>query len=252
MSKVKLDRIEGSSLRRMAEGFEAVRVAYVIGLGGDACGRLRQAVEAEGIPRVGQPHPTIENLVVQLVAVEPDGPHAAKVLIHYRSREVGGGSAGGGRVEVGSTLNQRLTETNLSGERITVAYTATGDDSDLQIQGTRVPALRPQTTLQFSRNESNNPARLARQFVGTVNQARIFDGDSQTWLCTAITGKSSDGAVSFDVTYEFQHNADGWQPQVSYIDPRTNRPPADLVLGVGLKEIAIYKQTDFRELGLTL
>jgi len=248
MAQVKIDKIEGSSLRRTAEGSEAQRIARVSGLSGGASDRLRAACDAPGIPSVGEPHPTIANLYVCSLVAVPDGAAAAIVTISYRSRsaEIGETPV----IQVGSSVVQTTTETDADGNRITVSYSASGDDVDLKTQGSRVSVLVPQTTLRFTRTEDASPLAKARTCVGTINKTEVFDSASGTWLCTAIAGRSLDGGATYEVTYEFQYNGRGWQPTVSYIDPQTNRPPPELTDGLGAKTVNVYLETEFKELGL--
>ena len=258
MAQVRLDRIEGSAYRLTADGIEADRVATVSGLSGHAADRLRAALAATGVPRVGDAHPTIANLYAQSLHVAPDGPTAAVVTIRYRSRAAEAGQAP--LVEVGSSVVQTTTDTDSAGARITVSYTPTGEAAELKTQGARLSILAPQTTLRFTRTEDARPLAKARTFVGTVNRTAVFDSAAGTWLCTAITGRSVDGPRSgggsgggggvYEVTYEFQYESQGWQPRATYIDPQTNRPPADVADGVGVKAVRIYAEQEFKELGL--
>jgi hypothetical protein len=243
MIKLKMDRTQGALLRQTSNGLEAQRTAYITGIT-----QLRQALEHANLPRVGQAHPDIEDLVARSITAKPDGPNAAIITIDYHNPA--GSNNDIPQVKVGSALRQQSTETDLSGNRITVAYSASGEDTDLSIQGARVAVLRPQTELTFSRLETTHPASTAKTYAGTVNRSNIFDGGPGTWLCTAISGNSDDGGQTFLVTYLFQYNAEGWQPIVSYTDPKTNRPPADLVGGVGIKRVTLYRDEEFKNMGL--
>jgi len=247
MPQLKLDPIEGTHLRRTSDGFEARRVAFVAGLSGSAADRLRQAMECQGVPRVGDAHPTIAGLHVSAVDAEPDGATGAKLTIHYRPRPAG--AAGSASIEVGSSLLQVTARTDREGNPITVAHSPTGKPADLQTQSAAVAMLVPQITLRFMRIEQAAPTAKAQRFVGTVNRSAVFDGAAGTWLCTGITGRSSDGGRTFEVCHAFQHKADGWQPTASFVDPRTNRVPVDAKQGVGVRTVKVYREMEFRELG---
>lgn len=248
MSKAKIDHVEGSSLTLTSEGYEAQRSARVSGLAGSAPDRLHAALKAHGMPRIGDPHPSIPDLRVVKVAVEPDSPTDATVKITYRSPQ--GSHAGRSTVEIGASVANTTVMEDMAGNRITVAYSPTGKAEDLRTQTTRVSRLAPQTTLQITRVELTSPLDKARRFIGGVNQTAVFDGPAGTWLCVAITGNSADGGNSYSVTYKFQFDPEGWQPTVAYIDPGTRQPPTDLVKGVGSKTVHIYPELEFKELGL--
>ncbi|HAI12223.1 MAG TPA: hypothetical protein DCM28_11000 [Phycisphaerales bacterium] len=242
MIKLKIDRTDGGSLRQTSKGLEAQRHAYVTGIK-----QLRDAIEHPDLPRVGHPHPQLTHLVVNSITAKPDGPNAANITITYHDPS---GNGDHPKVSIDTALRQHTTETDLDGNRITVSYSNTGEDVDMIAQGARVSVLRPQTQLTFTRLENAHPAKTAKTYAGTINRSSIFQGAPQTWLCTSIDATSDDGGNSFLVTYQFQYNASGWQPTVSYTDPKTNRPPADLVADVGIKQVELYRLEEFKNLGL--
>ncbi|MFG0249240.1 MAG: hypothetical protein ACF8OB_10165 [Phycisphaeraceae bacterium JB051] len=242
MIKIKFDRTEGALLRQTPTGLEAQRQAYITGIT-----HLQQALDHPDLPRIGQAHPDIHTLIARSITAQPDGPNAAVITILYHNP---GGHGDKPKVAIDTALRQELTETDVNGSRITLAYSQTGDDADMITQGARVAVLRPQTQMALTRMQTTHPAKTARQYAGTVNRTSIFEGQPGTWLCTSIDGESEDGGITFKVTYRFQYNASGWQPTVSYTNPKTNRPPADLVAGVGIKQVNLYRQEEFKNLGL--
>jgi len=243
MIKLKIDRTQGAQLRHTASGLEAQRVAYITGIQ-----NLKQALEHPDLPKIGQAHPDMHNLIIQSITAKHDGPNAANITLAYHNPS--GNNSDKPQVKVGSALRQQTTEIDLNGNRITVAYSCSGEDQDLVTQGARVPVLKPETELTFIRLETTHPATTAKKYAGTVNRSTIFEGPPGGWLCTAITGSSDDGGKTFIVTYLFQFNENGWQPTVSYIDPKTNRPPANLTAGIGTKQVQLYRDTEFKNLGL--
>ena len=70
--------------------------------------------------------------------------------------------------------------------------------------------------------------------------------DSETWLCTSISGITNDNGITYSVRYSFTYNENSWDKEVIYVDPRTGEPPADAEPFV----FKIYKKTDFNILGL--
>lgn len=255
MLQVKLDRVDGAELRRSVSGDQAVRIAQVSGLTGSGADRLRQALEAPGLPRLGDVHPTLSHLTLAEVAAEADGPDGAVLRLRYqatasRSVSVGGAPRQTGERRVGAALAQTSTDVDLTGQRIEVAYDPHGNRAQRLTQSASVTVLRPQLSFCFRRQERSDPAARARKYVGAVNSQPFQQCAAQTLLCVALTGQSSDGGRSYDVTYEFQYDAQGWQPRVSYTDPQTRRPPVDVLEGLGRKVVTVYPQIDFNELGL--
>lgn len=243
MIKFKIDQTDSAILRQTAQGLEAQRTASISGIT-----NLKEALEHPNLPHVGHRHPQLENLVVKDITAKHNGPDTATITINYHNPS--GSSSDKPQVKVGSALRSQTTETDLAGNRITVAYSASGNDKDLTTQGSRVSVLRSQTELSFARVESIHPALRAKKYAGTINRTTIFEGVPGTWLCTSISGKSDDGGLTFLTTYLFQYNESGWQPIISYTDPKTNRPPADLVAGIGIKVVTLYREEDFKNLGL--
>lgn len=248
MSKTKVDYIEGATLTVSSTGIEAQRVARVSGLRGPAADRLNEALQSAGMPHIGDPHPTIGGLFATTLSVKPNGSNDAIVTIRYQSRSATNGDAS--MMTVGSSVTQVSSNLDSTGNIISVSYSPTGSTTDLLTQTARVSRLTPQTTLQFTRTESASPLAKARRYVGAINQTTIFESAPGKWLCVGIDGKSSDGGASYQVTYAFQLNTEGWQPTVSYTDPSTRQTPLDLVEGVGTKRIKVYPEAEFKELGL--
>jgi len=242
---VKLDQMEGASTRRTLEGWEAQRTAYVSGLSGDYHQRMAQAISATGIPQLRQPHPAISSIFVTSIDAKPAGVDGAIVRIEY--------GTGSGKhlpspgdpamIEVGATLSQTSTHQTASGDPLEVSL---GDDSESPRQIARVTKFIPQVTVRYSRLELSSPGSKARQYVGKINSEEVFGSDAGTWMCTAITGRSNDGGETYEVTYDFQYNPEGWQPVVTYIDPTTGRPHPDAESVTA----QIYESIDFANLEL--
>jgi hypothetical protein len=242
---VKMDQIEGAAARRTLEGWEAQRVAYVSGLTGNFHQRMAQAIGAEGIPSLRQAHPSMTGIFVTTIDAQPAGVDGAMVRITYSSSNGQQLPAPGepAQIEVGATLCQTTTTQDIAGNPLTVTL---GDDEDAPTQIARVTRLAPQVTVRYSRLETSSPGSKARTFVGRINSTEVFGSEEGTWMCTAITGRSHDGGETYEVSYDFQYNPDGWQPAVVYLDPATGRPHPDAEPVVA----SIYEAVDFTDLEL--
>lgn len=245
MTQVKLDRIEGASARRTAEGWQVERTAYVSGLSGDSDQRMAQAITASGMPALRQAHPSIGGIFVTGLDATPAGPAAAVVRITYgppnssQLPEMGQPP----QIDVGATLSQVQTSRDASGSPLIVAL---GSGPEAQSQVAQVSRFVPQTTVRYSRLETGSPGDKARNYVGKVNATTFFASDPGTWMCTGITGRSHDGGTTYEVTYDFQYNPDGWQPVIQYIDPLTGRPHPD----ASPVTATVYASINFQNLGL--
>ncbi len=242
---VKLDQVDGAGARRTLDGWEAQRVAFVSGLTGSYHQRMAQAITASGIPQLRSSHPAISSIFVTSLDAKPAGVDGAIVRIDYGTGNSKQLPSPGepAQIEVGATLSQTSTHQDISGNPLEVALS---DDEDAPTQIARVTKLVPQVTVRYSRLEETSPGSKARQYVGKVNSGEVFSSDPGTWMCTAITGRSNDGGETYEVTYDFQYNPDGWQPHVVYIDPATGRPHPD----AESQTAQVYESIDFMNLEL--
>ena len=54
-----------------------------------------------------------------------------------------------------------------------------------------------------------------------------------------------DGVEKYRYQIEFQFNKDTWNPTAVFIDDRTQKPPPNLVEGIGYKTIEWHEAVDF-------
>jgi len=250
MSSVTWDILEQTRLQRDAAGDHPVRVAIVTGLSAvNAYERQTEAADALGLS-INDPHPEIATARLQRIDVEMVSHDTARCTLTYDHRDAADEASGGEEdsdIEVGASLVGEEVNTDINGNVMTVSYADHPDQSGL------VSRLRPEVTMNYTRRESSSPGAKARSYVGTVNDGGWkFDPGSaaRTWLCTGIVGRSADGGDSWQVTYSFQYNPDGWGARVIWMDPDTGRPPSDLVDGTGIKTYQIYEPKAFNGLGL--
>lgn len=152
-------------------------------------------------------------------------------------------------IEGGVMVEQKPTQIDRNDQQITVQNAAG------EVQGGEVTALRPRS--QETRRtsfQSAYPGVHARQYVGFVNEDQ-FNGDpAGQWLCAGIRfrlfNRDTSPHPTWEFDYEFWHSLDGWDPQVIYIDPATNKPPPGLVADIGYKTVELYTPAVFGNLGL--
>jgi len=260
----RIDVVEGGALNETQDGYEVVRVAWVEELSGRADERLYNAVRAAGVPRYGDPHPSIPHLrVVQRSAAFEGGNDRVVVTLTYRVPQANEappsdptGNTQPGIVRVGSTIQGAITQKDVYGEAIMVRHVFPDDHEEFPgrdiTQGADVELSIPQLVLTETRRESATPANTARAYVGKVNQFACFGGAARTWLCTRIEGTTNDRGASYEVTYEFQYNEQTWDAVVVFRDPNTQRPVDEPVDGEGIKTVQVYSVANFAALGLSL
>jgi hypothetical protein len=89
---------------------------------------------------------------------------------------------------------------------------------------------------------TNNPAALSYAIVASINVNRWQGQPPLTWICSECRWEVNDpsnrqglGAgiartPTYRMGFEFQYNSDTWDPAVVFIDQRTSRPPAGVLI----------------------
>lgn len=238
------------------DGFSAVRSFTVEDVDTEI-----QAIEHSGIPRVRDSHPERTGAIVMNVTGKPIGPRVFRVMVQYGVPEPSQSfqpetPGATGLIELGSSSTVLTTSRDIeTGEAIILEHTyvetlATGDvDRRTERQGAEVEYEAAQMLLVQRRQELYPPVEKARIYGNTVNRFRIWGFAPETLLCLPITATSSDGGASWTVTYQFQA-ADTWKAEARFRDKTTGKPPVDLVRGVGIKDVTVFKRADFSDLGL--
>ncbi len=276
---VHLDVVEnqrvGDSLNN---GPFATRTFIVEGIDAqDVTAKLPMAMRAPGIPKVGDGHPFLENLPCQTVEAEPvDGqPSIARVTATYGIQRGGGiifpPEVGVATVEVAGTVTPMQTNFDRFGNPLALEYEVIIDeetgDTAFEREIATVEVQAPTATVVFRRREGSSPGQFSAQFVGFVNSRPVFGDERRTWMCTRIDGRSEDGGLTYNVTYEFQRSAkvelgppkddqnksvldglrrrtQGWDEVLAYT-LENGRIPTDVKVGVGLKLFEIAPEVDF-------
>jgi len=248
---VHLDMPDGASVKRTREGWEAVRIARIDGLTGDADAILYNAATATGMPAYGSMHPTVPNIYLYEIHPRAIGACQAEVRLVYKPPRYTPTSGQKPRITVSASMQQDLTDRDINGTPHVVGY-STEDD-----QRPEVSVFRPKPTIRFTRMESSSPSSLIETYAGCVNQAGWNirpSATARTWLCTDITGQSDDGGDTYEVTYEFMHcgysPTGNWDSYLVWKQGATGRAPTDIVDGVGRVVYQHYWEANFNALAL--
>lgn len=259
------DLIDGTSLEdSMSGGFTGSRAFLVSGVDGNASARLYNALNATGIPQIGEAHPVVTSLTCTSRSVEPANGDNTQFKVSCKYTVVNLPSDEQAQVSVGSVVQADQTTNDVNGNEIKVGpfnYQQGNIQVTMVEQAGVVSRMYPQRTVTFQRRLTDM-ARLVREnqtYVGKINSTS-FNIDpngnasipAKEALCTKIQGQSSDGGRSFMVTYEFQvGNEYGWQAMVCYINPETNLPHKEATeANQGKKRVDLYKTADFNALQL--
>lgn len=235
------------------------RRVRVVGLTDTSYQVLFSALEEAGVPAYGDLLPGAPNLFLRrrsprLVEGEPGVVDVDLVYEHTATSQgqsiddpVFGVLLG----EVDATVNSVKANKDVFGQLFQLSHTYPEDDPDFpgepKIQGGEVEFLQPQTTFSFRGVRTTTAPWLEQRFLlSTVNATDWSGYGPEEVLCTRVGWRPIDGETGkFEFTYVFQHNPDGWNPTIVFIDERTGKPPPNLVEGIGYKKVTMYLATDF-------
>jgi hypothetical protein len=239
-----------------------VRLYRVIEVSGTDYRVLTNALGESAIPEYGDKLATpseLGNLIVtKREARLVDGDQATvDVIVTYEHFEHDGQSfenppEGQFVPEGDASLQQVTSNLDRDGGTISVEHTYVGDakfGNDTKTQGGTVSFQQPQRVIRLTgRKITNRPWLVSTSIVGKLNNVAWYGAAAETWICSRVSYRAADvtGATNvYYFTFEFTNNPDGWQPFVTFIDPRTGKPPTDLVAGTGYKQVDRYDVVDF-------
>jgi hypothetical protein len=206
------------------------------------------------IPGYGEPHPKVAGLFVSHVEADPvsNSQTAARVQVRYSTPEAAS-VPNVVRISItGSSRATLISKDPSDGSMFMVKYT---DPAGAALQEfLQVPALSPNTILEFTRQEGLSPLKRSQKFRRTVNSSPWQNGEAKTWLCRAIDATSLNNLLRYEVKYIFEYNPDGWQRLEYYHDPYTGKIPTDVKESAnndqGIAKVLPYATCDFSQFGL--
>lgn len=195
------------------------------------------------------------NLRCMIREVEFIDTDKCDVTLTYKALGFGGYNNSGSLVaRGGGSLQQVNTNFDVYGNQIIVAHTYAADDEGSFAGQTKtvtaeVQQLFPQIELVYEGIlQLGAPILFQQAYQGYVNSVWWNGGAPNTWLCTNVEWEQHNTALSpasYRVTMSFQYDSSTWNPVAIYKDPETNKPPIDLVDGVGVVNVYTQPETDF-------
>lgn len=266
-----IDIVDVGEVSEDARGYRAQRKAIVSGMTGAGSAKLYRALTSgivqtsagERMPRYGDPHPAVPGIICigRTARLNNDKGHC-EVYLDYGVPDVltsDPSDTAPPQIEVGATVIEVDTARDVAGAIMAVNYTIEdppGTFKTVKQTGT-VRKQIPSVYFRYRRREPNSPGNKAKIHVGTMNETDVFNDPPKFWLCTGITGTSSDNGASYDVTYEFLRNDETWDAVVAYHDPTTGRIPTDVIFPSsqqtfpgGLARFVVYRTTNFYDLNI--
>lgn len=167
-----------------------------------------------------------------------------------------------------SSLKQVTTEKDYLGEQILVEHTFPDDDVDFGLNTTfnpsdttpkpvlqggevsiLIPAAEQELTIMIS---TNTPMNYCLAYLGRINGFSWGGSAPYQWICSDASytiHNLASSPVTWKFSFKFQYDPLGWPKNAIFVDPRTGKPPQDLVPGEGIVEVNCYEVADFNTIG---
>ena len=258
--EVKLDLVEGHSVKKTTKGWEVDRIAIVTGMSGDGDARVINAMTVTGMPEILDVHPVESSVFLKEITLIELTNAEVKFKLTYRPPSTGSSSFVPDSLEVGASVQQTETNKDKNDTEMHTSYiykagtkrsrhdTPLLVDDPPVIAGAKVPIFLPQNTYSIQKLESSSPKTKAMNYVGKINSSE-FDGyPAKSLMCMAIVGRSNDGGSNYNVTYRFQYKANTWVQEVIFI--KDDGKPAYPTDANSKKNYDIYDEINFNSLGL--
>jgi hypothetical protein len=163
-------------------------------------------------------------------------------------------NGGSGIVRGSCGIKQQRTTTDRDGTAIEVEYTYPATDPEFA--GVTDPPQNAEIDVYLPTDEftfncflySNLPRYVAGLFVGKLNSTTNWGSPARKLLCTDFRWEMynlSTNPHQFRAEIDFSHDEKGWDPIARWVDPRTGKPPPDLVEDTGKKTIQYQEAVDF-------
>jgi hypothetical protein len=156
----------------------------------------------------------------------------------------------------GASLQQKQTDVDYYGNRISLSYTYPNDYPNEELRGQVYTTAINETVsvphLTMTATGSlyvEYPNEIALTWLNKVNSTFWAGAPPYYWLCTACNFRGRDIGLGrahlweFDWTFEF--NPESWIVVAKIRDPNTGTIPDDVVDGVGVKTVDWYQPYDF-------
>jgi hypothetical protein len=259
MIRITEDLVLGARFTLDKAGGMFLRLFEVTGLSPGIDTLARAATAQDGstgnrIPAYGTPHPSVAGLYVIKIDAEPisNSRTSARVIVRYATPEEASVPNVVRIAITGSSRAKLISKDPKDGAPLIVKYTD-GTGAVLQ-EFLQVPALSPNTILEFTRQEVLSPLKRSQQFRRTVNRSPWQAADAKTWLCRAINATSLNNLTRYEVKYIFEYDPDGWERLEYFHDPYTGKVPNDVAISSnndqGIAKVLPYGVMDFVQLGL--
>ncbi len=252
------DLMKHCGFRVTPNGEEATR-AYVVLVEASLPGyaRLAAAATCPGLPIMGDPHPSDDNIVATLIDPSPyEGEDNLQYLVkvEYKPKSVENtppSAVGFSWVTVSATVENKEQFVDNQGNQLLVSSTGNED----QPNSAQVTVCNPILVCERREPPPMNIGKVLA-YVGAVNSVSWVGAAPRTWKCIAIEPRWDGGIKAIRWVYKFQYNRDTWDVVLFYKDPLTrnviltNGDGSALSEGNGYQTFRVYTEMDFNRIPL--
>lgn len=261
---VKLDKLREATVRQDFRGVEVTRQARLTGISGDSQRRPREALEAQGLPRYGDPHPAWPDLRCVEINLVPVDVSQWEASLVYRSPtpEEKVNVLPVGTVSDVSWFATTVTEErsfDVNGNAMWHYYSGKPVRPVIIGRGVKFkPTTLTQIAVKHERATVQKPSIGARVlipesasiqkklgYVGSINRQGWSNYPARTWLVGAVDSRFEQGR--WHNTYTLYYNPETWRFR-SVVD-WAGTVPSDARVGNGIAYFSVYPETNWNVLG---
>jgi hypothetical protein len=265
MATVKRDLLEGTRSSRDMLGLKEMDRIIIVG---DISSTSFEAKELEAVSAAGlmpgDPHPNVDYIYLQNIEAQSLSNDVMKLVCQYSRITYSLERFDDDAIEVGASLVSQELSLDKDGNEMTVqykypvGYQANPQDTPLiatdyavlnyDIQPVFTTKMIPQLVWSKNKIEHVSPEDEAAEYVGFVNSSSWRGYPARTWLCTRISGRSTDKGRHYNTIKEFQYNPDMWDLTATYI--RSNGKAVPSPDADARKTFKIYGEKNFNSISL--
>lgn len=244
----KLDLKINSRISFDSNGFRVERVAHVTGVSGNQEAQLYRAIVDSGLPRHGDPHPTVPGVRLQSLTAEPvSGDRYRVTMVYVDDSETPSSGSENSTVRASANTTLEETKTDTDGNRLETRWL-------LNTRWFTAEVERPRVIYDFTYTAPRFPKRVIDTYLGHVNSKRWNGYAKKAVLCTGVNVDQQ--GEDYRVRMTFQINEDTWLYRASVnaegLTAHPTNPDPQLNLVTGIRPFDLYPSADFTPLGFKL
>ncbi len=264
MAVLKIDLLDRANGEKTSKGYKFTRRATVTVTEGeeqsgrlDDAARIFEAMNATGVPEIGDSHPNVANCQLDKIVCVAIDPNYLVLDLIYKTWAPNWQVITVGQEDISMEASVIQTETSKSwssGSPVSltpVSYiyptgatnpqkpqnddgtenvlTAPfGADSEIPVVPLFIPAKVYTIRKRLAGISEATLEALNDAYQGHVNDASWRGYAARTWLCTGIAWRTTDRRDSYNIEIRFQFKFDTFDAEVTFKDPHSGKVPNDV------------------------